>query len=71
MIKGPHNLENALAAVLLTMLAGVDKESVAYTLKTFTGVEHRIETVMTKDGVTYITIQRAQTLILQLKPLKQ
>ncbi len=54
MIKGPHNLENALAAVLLTMLCGVDREAVAYTLRTFTGVEHRIETVCTKDGVTYI-----------------
>lgn len=54
MIKGPHNLENALAAVLLTMLAGVTKDAVAYTLKTFSGVEHRIETVTTKDGVTYI-----------------
>lgn len=54
MIKGPHNLENALAAVLLTMLCGVEKEAVSYTLKTFSGVEHRIETVLTKDGVTYI-----------------
>ncbi|MBE7091993.1 MAG: UDP-N-acetylmuramoyl-L-alanine--D-glutamate ligase [Clostridiales bacterium] len=54
MIKGQHNLENALAAVLLTMLAGVDKESVKKALETFTGVEHRIETVRTVDGVTYI-----------------
>lgn len=54
MIKGPHNLENALAAVLLTMLMGVDKESVRNTLMTFSGVEHRIETVKTVDGVTYI-----------------
>ncbi len=54
MIKGPHNLENALAAVLLTMLCGASKESVREALSTFTGVEHRIETVLTKDGVTYI-----------------
>lgn len=53
-IKGPHNLENALAATALTMLMGVDAETVAHTLKTFKGVEHRIETVCTKDGVTYI-----------------
>lgn len=54
MIKGPHNLENALAAVLLTMLVGIDKESVKKALTTFSGVEHRIETVKTVDGVTYI-----------------
>ncbi len=54
MIKGPHNLENALASVLLTMLMGVEKESVKEALMTFSGVEHRIETVKTVDGVTYI-----------------
>ena len=54
MIKGPHNLENALAATLLTMLMGVTKESVKQALSTFSGVEHRIETVKTVDGVTYI-----------------
>ncbi len=53
-IKGPHNLENSLAAVALTMLSGVDAKTVAYTLNTFKGVEHRIETVCTKNGVTYI-----------------
>ncbi len=53
-IKGPHNIENALAAVALTMLCGVGAETAAYTLKTFKGVEHRIETVCTKDGITYI-----------------
>ncbi len=53
-IKGPHNLENALAATALTMLCGVNAQTVAYTLKNFAGVEHRIETVCTKDGVTYI-----------------
>ncbi|MBR2860539.1 MAG: UDP-N-acetylmuramoyl-L-alanine--D-glutamate ligase [Clostridia bacterium] len=53
-IKGPHNLENALAATALTMLCGASAQAVAQTLKTFTGVEHRIETVCVKDGVTYI-----------------
>lgn len=53
-IKGPHNLENSLAAVALTMLSGVDAGTVAYTLNTFKGVEHRIETVCTKNGITYI-----------------
>lgn len=53
-IRGPHNLENALAATALTMLCGVDGKTVEETLKTFKGVEHRIETVCVKDGVTYI-----------------
>lgn len=53
-IKGAHNLENALAAAALTMLCGVDAVTVAHTLKTFAGVEHRIETVCTRQGITYI-----------------
>ena len=53
-IPGPHNLENALAATAIAMCAGVDAETVAKTLKTFRGVEHRIETVRVLDGVTYI-----------------
>lgn len=53
-IPGEHNLENALAATALTMLAGVPAPVVRHTLKTFPGVEHRIETVRTVDGVTYI-----------------
>lgn len=53
-IRGAHNLENALAALSIAMLCGVDARTVAGVLKTFRGVEHRIETVCTKDGVTYI-----------------
>lgn len=53
-IPGPHNLENALAATAVAMCAGVDAATVARTLRTFKGVEHRIETVRTLDGVTWI-----------------
>ena len=53
-IPGEHNLENALAATTLTMLAGVPAPVVRHTLKTFPGVEHRIEPVRTVEGVTYI-----------------
>ena len=53
-IPGPHNLENALAATAIAMCAGVDADTVARTLRTFRGVEHRIETVRVLDGVTYI-----------------
>ncbi len=53
-IPGEHNLENALAATALAMLAGVPAPVVRHTLKTFPGVEHRIETGRTVEGVTYI-----------------
>ncbi len=52
-IPGAHNTENALAAVCLSMCMGIAKDAVAYTLKTFPGVEHRIEFVRTVNGVTF------------------
>jgi UDP-N-acetylmuramoylalanine--D-glutamate ligase len=53
-IKGVHNLENALAAAALSLLAGADDASVAAVLREFPGLEHRLEFVRQKDGVTYI-----------------
>jgi len=53
-IKGSHNLENALAAVAAGWLMGVSVESLAHSLKTFPGVPHRLEPVITYQGVTYI-----------------
>jgi UDP-N-acetylmuramoylalanine--D-glutamate ligase len=53
-IKGVHNLENALAAAALSLCAGADPLSVAAVLREFPGLEHRLEFVREKDGVTYI-----------------
>ncbi len=53
-IPGSHNLENALAATALAMVMGVDPKVIAHTLKTFRGVEHRIEFVDTVNGVSFI-----------------
>lgn len=53
-IPGPHNLENALAAVVIAGAMGVDPALMAPVLRTFRGVEHRIETVRELDHVTWI-----------------
>lgn len=53
-IPGAHNLENALAAVCITGALGVSAETMREVLRTFKGVEHRIETVRELDGVTWI-----------------
>ena len=52
-IPGPHNLENALAASLITRVMGVSARTIADVLKVFRGVEHRIELVETIDGITF------------------
>ncbi len=53
-ITGVHNLENALAAAAVALAAGADPASVAAVLREFPGLEHRLEFVREKDGVTYI-----------------
>ena len=53
-IKGVHNLENALAAAAVSLIAGADIASVAAVLKEYPGLEHRLEFVRKRNGVTYI-----------------
>ena len=53
-IPGPHNLENALGAVCVAAAMKVPIPVIRHSLKTFRGVEHRIERVRELDGITYI-----------------
>ncbi len=53
-IPGGHNLENAMLSSLLALGMGISADAVRETLKSFPGVEHRIEFVREFDGVRYI-----------------
>jgi len=53
-IIGSHNTMNALAALTLAYFSGVELEVIVEVLKTFKGVEHRLEMVGCFAGVTYI-----------------
>ena len=53
-IPGPHNQENALAAAAVAFSRGVPAPVIRHALRTFKGVEHRIEFVREIDGVRYI-----------------
>ncbi len=52
-IPGEHNLRNALAAAAMAMTAGVPAPVIRHTLKTFKGVEHRIEFTRELSGVKF------------------
>jgi UDP-N-acetylmuramoylalanine--D-glutamate ligase len=58
-IPGVHNLENALAAVAIAAVMGVTAEDIVYTLRTFAGVEHRLEFVKELDGIRFINDSKA------------
>lgn len=58
-IPGAHNVENALCASALALCMGVDIEGVRKGLRSFDGVEHRIEFVRELDGVVYYNDSKA------------
>lgn len=53
-IKGKHNLENAMGAILLAYLSGVSVDDIRDVLRSFPGVEHRLEPVRTLHDVLYV-----------------
>ncbi len=69
LIPGPHNLENALAAVAIAGVCGVKPDVMRHVLMTFSGVEHRIETVRTLCGVTWINDSKGTNVDSTLKAI--
>ncbi|MGD0035809.1 MAG: UDP-N-acetylmuramoyl-L-alanine--D-glutamate ligase [Bacteroidota bacterium] len=58
-IKGIHNLYNSMAAILVGQLLGVDTTLIQSTLRTFEGVEHRLEFVRKLNEVCYYNDSKA------------
>jgi UDP-N-acetylmuramoylalanine--D-glutamate ligase len=53
-VPGVHNVENALAAGLAALSAGVSPAVIGETIRGFEGLPHRMEKVAAINGVTYI-----------------
>lgn len=60
-LRGKHNYMNAMAAILAALNAGVSHSYIKEVLRTFKGVEHRLEEVTVKDGITFINDSKATT----------
>jgi len=58
-LRGEHNIANSMAAIISTKLIGVENEFILSGLKTFPGVEHRLELVKIINGVRYINDSKA------------
>jgi UDP-N-acetylmuramoylalanine--D-glutamate ligase len=68
-LVGAHNLENVLAAVVATRLAGATPLAVAKGVRSFTGVEHRLEFVAEVNGARYYNDSKATNVDATLKAL--
>jgi len=53
-IPGGHNLENIMAAIAISIVAGLRPSVVEKTVRNFKGVEHRLELVRELRGVRYV-----------------
>lgn len=69
-LRGRHNVENVCAAAASARLAGVPLEKIAAAVRTFPGVEHRIEFVRTLNGVGYYNDSKATNVDATMKAIE-
>ena len=58
-LKGPHNWQNAEAAIAVSEELGLDSEVIRNALRTFPGLPHRMERVGERGGVLYVNDSKA------------
>jgi UDP-N-acetylmuramoylalanine--D-glutamate ligase len=69
-LKGSHNVENVLAAVVVGMLAGCTPERIREAVVRFKAVEHRLEFVSRINGVDYYNDSKATNVDATMKALE-
>jgi len=68
-LAGAHNVENALAAASAARLAGAPSSAIAKGVRSFAGVEHRLEFVAEIGGVRFYNDSKATNVDATLKAL--
>jgi len=58
-IPGPHNLQNAAAAALASLIIGIKPKDIASALQSFPGVPHRLEDAGVVAGIKFINDSKA------------
>jgi UDP-N-acetylmuramoylalanine--D-glutamate ligase len=69
-LPGAHNWENVMAAALIARRLGVGPARIRRTVKTFHGLEHRLERVLSLRGVLFINDSKATTVDATIKALE-
>jgi UDP-N-acetylmuramoylalanine--D-glutamate ligase len=68
-LRGEHNLENVLAAAIAAILAGAPADAIDSAVRTFPGVEHRLEFVAEVRGVAFYNDSKATNVDAALKAI--
>jgi len=69
LLPGAHNRENVMVAAVIGRLFGVGPRRIGASVRTFRGLEHRLEEVLTIRGVRYVNDSKATTVDATLKAL--
>jgi len=69
-LRGDHNVENVLAACAASYLAGAAPAAIAAGVKSFKGVEHRLEFVAEINGVSFYNDSKATNVDAAVKALE-
>ncbi len=69
-LRGEHNLENVLAASTAAILAGAPFDAIEAAVRTFPGVEHRLEFVADIGGVSFYNDSKATNVDAALKAIE-
>ena len=69
-LPGRHNLDNVMAAALVGRSLGVPSGRLRASIRTFPGLEHRLEKVLTLRGVTFVNDSKATTVDATIKALE-
>jgi len=68
-LRGVHNLQNIMAAAAMAKLAGASNSQIRAAVKTFPGVEHRLEFVRERNGVAWYNDSKATNVDATLKAI--
>lgn len=68
-VPGSHNIENALAAIAVAKLSGIENEAIAATLHTFSGVKHRTQYIGKVAEVAFYNDSKATNILATQKAL--
>ncbi|MCA1748500.1 MAG: UDP-N-acetylmuramoyl-L-alanine--D-glutamate ligase, partial [Sphingomonadales bacterium] len=58
-LQGPHNAQNALAAMAAARECGADEAAIAAALESFAGLPHRMERVADRNGILFVNDSKA------------
>jgi UDP-N-acetylmuramoylalanine--D-glutamate ligase len=69
-LPGRHNQENVMAAALIAKALGVPGRSTRQSIRGFSGLEHRLEKVLTLRGVDFVNDSKATTVDATIKAIQ-